>query len=386
MEESTESVIKVQLALDKAEACEKRLAEKDSELNGSSFVQKSDTSMALVKLWPIHDFMTDLPGLQEMTPIYFSRVDGSEQHGNVQSITRFRELEKEALAIVKQLYNCWTNVGDADHGRSLEDFSLGMSDENETRQTAKHVDSKQPMEERFVHYVKTKGYSDDDQTNEPVLKPDLFSDSPQSSRASSQSISLESPTKPEQTDTAIPRLRATEEDAIRAGIPRGYSIKNWDPTMVPVVLLGSVFDPDSLGKWIYDWTVFQYGACTPIGDTAGDLWLLLIKLAGKVKKADECLSRIHSEESREMVESFVETGERLWPRFKKLLKACEFYMWKAAKIEGSAVILGHNSGCEFVDSMFGRDRELKTTEKLMHSIRVWNMRFDANCEDILKPL
>lgn len=181
---------------------------------------------------------------------------------------------------------------------------------------------------------------------------------------------------------------ATEEDAENAGIPPGYSIKNWDPTEAPIILLGSVFDANSLGKWIYDWTVFHHGASTPMADVAGDLWLLLIKLAGKVKRADECLPRIQRIEAQEVVEDFLESGDRLWNRFKKLLKACELYMWKAAKREsggkGAPVSMGRNSGCEFVESIFGRDRELENTEKLMNSIRLWNMRFDANCEDILR--
>lgn len=179
---------------------------------------------------------------------------------------------------------------------------------------------------------------------------------------------------------------ATAADAVRAGIPAGYSIKNWDPTEEPVLLLGSVFDANSLGKWIYDWTVFHLGAATPMSDVAGDLWLLLIKLAGKMKRADECLPRIRARENREMMEDFLESGDRLWSRFKKLLKACEEFMWKAAKKSGSkgSVKMGKNSGCEFVDSIFGRDRELEKTEGLMQSIRLWNMRFDANCEDILR--
>jgi hypothetical protein len=41
-------------------------------------------------------------------------------------------------------------------------------------------------------------------------------------------------------------------------------------------------------------------------------------------------------------------------------------------------------GKEFVDSIFGRDRQLETTEILMASMRLWNIRFDANCEDILR--
>jgi hypothetical protein len=29
-----------------------------------------------------------------------------------------------------------------------------------------------------------------------------------------------------------------------------YSSKNWDPTALPIILLGSVFGANSLGKWI----------------------------------------------------------------------------------------------------------------------------------------
>jgi hypothetical protein len=178
--------------------------------------------------------------------------------------------------------------------------------------------------------------------------------------------------------------KATEADAIREGIPAGYSIKNWDPTESPILLLGSVFDANSLGKWIYDWTVFHHGASTPMADVAGDLWLLLIKLADKMKRADECISRIKGVESREMVHDFLESGDRLWIRLKTLLKACEAFMWKAAKRENKGISMGKQAGCEFVKSIFGRDRELETTEKLMNSIRLWNMRFDANIEDILR--
>ncbi|KNG86705.1 vegetative cell wall protein gp1 [Aspergillus nomiae NRRL 13137] len=178
---------------------------------------------------------------------------------------------------------------------------------------------------------------------------------------------------------------ATEEDAAKAGIPAGYSIKNWDPTETPIILLGSVFDANSLGKWIYDWTVFHHGASTPMADVAGELWLLLIKLAGKIKRADECVDRIKQPEHQEVVEDFLESGERLWARFKKLLKTCEQFMWKAAKREGGkSVSMGRNAGCEFVETIFGRDRELESTEKLMNSVRLWNMRFDANCEEILR--
>ncbi|OJD16380.1 hypothetical protein AJ78_03444 [Emergomyces pasteurianus Ep9510] len=212
-------------------------------------------------------------------------------------------------------------------------------------------------------------------------------DSPKRSRARRASTSTRTPQKPKPSAAVPKHTKATEADAIRMGIPEGYSIKNWDPNEEPILLLGSVFDANSLGKWIYDWTVFHHGASAPMADVAGELWLLLIKLAGKVKRAQECGPRIRNTEAREMVEDFLEGGERLWHRFEKLLKACEHFMWKAAKRESGKsgpVMMGRNAGCEFVDSIFGRDRELENTEKLMNSVRLWDMRFDANCDEILR--
>ena len=185
---------------------------------------------------------------------------------------------------------------------------------------------------------------------------------------------------------AAPPREATAADAAKYHIPAGYSLKNWDPTESPVLLLGSVFDANSLGKWIYDWTVFHHGAETPLSEIAGELWLLLIKLAHKMKRADECMPRVRSPDNRDLLEDFLESGDRLWIRFKALLKICEEFMWRAAKKEGSkgSVRMGRNSGTEFVDSIFGRDRKLEETESLMQSIRLWNMRFDANCEAVLR--
>ena len=177
--------------------------------------------------------------------------------------------------------------------------------------------------------------------------------------------------------------KATKEDAVKAGIPTGYSIKNWDPEELPIILLGSVFDANSLGKWIYDWTVFHHGPATPMADVAGDLWLLLIQLAGKIMRAEAIVPRIRDTDSQEMVEEFIQSGDRLVKKFKQLLKSCETFMLKAAKNEGSKG-MGKKAGTEFVDTMFGKDRELENTEKLMSSIRLWSMRFDTNCEEILR--
>jgi hypothetical protein len=235
---------------------------------------------------------------------------------------------------------------------------------------------RQPTDQSFYHQVPV--YDD----------AAAAADTPKRSRARRASTTTRTPPKPKMSAPPKSPHKATEEDAKNAGIPSGYSIKNWDPTEAPIVLLGSVFDANSLGKWIYDWTVYYHGAATPMADVAGELWLLLIKLAGKVKRADECIDRVHRAEAREMLTDFLDSGERLWGRFKILLKECEHYMWKAAKRESGgrgSISMGRSAGCEFVESIFGRDRKLQDTEKLMNSIRLWDMRFDANCEAILRP-
>lgn len=227
----------------------------------------------------------------------------------------------------------------------------------------------------------------------PIYTPaaEASAKTPRPRRASYTTSKPSKPTNPppkaRPSTASKPAPKATEEDARRAGIPAGYSYKNWDPTEEPILLLGSVFDANSLGKWIYDWTVFYYGPATPMTEVSGELWLLLIQLAHKVKRAEETMPRIRSKSSRDLVDDFLESGERLWQRFNKLLKICENYMWKAAKKESGKtknVTMGKNSGCEFVDTIFGRDRELERTEKLMTGIRLWSMRFDANCEEILR--
>lgn len=64
---------------------------------------------------------------------------------------------------------------------------------------------------------------------------------------------------------------------LKRDIPARYFLGNWDPTEEPLLLLGSVFDANSLGKWIYDWTL------STLKELAGDLWLQLIQQAGKAK-------------------------------------------------------------------------------------------------------
>ncbi|CVL09323.1 uncharacterized protein FMAN_15487 [Fusarium mangiferae] len=184
--------------------------------------------------------------------------------------------------------------------------------------------------------------------------------------------------------TSFTVTEATGADARKHRIPAGYSLKNWDPSETPILLLGSAFDANSLGKWIYDWTVYHHGPATPISDIASELWLLLIQLAGKVKQAEEAVSLVHSSDDCDLVEDFIEAGKRLTENFRSLLQACEAPMLKASRRKQPG--LGKNAGAEFVETLFGRDRELGKTERFMQNVRLFSIRFDNNCEEILKNL
>ncbi|CAK7206579.1 hypothetical protein SEUCBS139899_009377 [Sporothrix eucalyptigena] len=183
--------------------------------------------------------------------------------------------------------------------------------------------------------------------------------------------------------TAPSQPRATEADAKKYRIPAGFSLKNWDPSEEPILLLGSVFDANSLGKWIYDWTTYHHGPTSPISEVAGELWLLLIQLAGKIRRTDEVMPRVRAKENREMLEDFIISGERLTDKLRKLLKTCEAPMLRTTG-KRDKTQLGKNAGIEFVETLFGHDREMEKTERFMQSVRLWNLRFDANCEDILR--
>jgi len=221
--------------------------------------------------------------------------------------------------------------------------------------------------------------------------PNYTRDEYSTARRTSRTRRTSYTTKPQPTPqkqrptTSKPPPQATDANARRAGIPAGYSLENWDPTEEHILLVGSVFDANSLGKWIYDWTVDRHGPAAPMSEIAGELWLLLIQLAGKIKLAEQGLSTLRRQEHCEMIQDYLDSGKRLWERFSRLLKGCESYMLKAAQRDslGKTLPMGQKSGHEFVDTMFGRDRELEHTKKLMTDIRPWSMRFDADCEKIL---
>ena len=150
-------------------------------------------------------------------------------------------------------------------------------------------------------------------------------------------------------------------------------------------MLGSVFDANSLGEWIFNWTKFHHTRHHEATKVAGQLWELLIALAGKLKRAREFIVFINGSENRLTVEEFIDNGKRLWIKLKALLSACEKYMWNGAKSsEKGGYQMGRKSGAEFVEAMFSAEKEWENTEKLMSGVKLWCDRFEINCEEILR--
>ena len=261
-----------------------------------------------------------------------------------------------------------------------ERTKAGRGKDSRSRHVGRHM-------EEIAFMVVPKTYDDWDFYSASSSARSIRSTAPKSSRDSIVKRRIAPKRfKKESKKQPLPRREANAADAYKFNIPAGYSLKNWDPAEEPILLLGSVFDANSLGKWIYDWTVFRHGAGTPLTELAGELWLLLIKLAGRLKRAEEYLPRVKSPSDQELLEDILSSGGHVWHRFEALLKLYENYMWKAVKRQNgqSRTKMGASSGCEFVDAIFGRERELRRTEALMQNIRLWNMRFDANCEQIMK--
>lgn len=177
---------------------------------------------------------------------------------------------------------------------------------------------------------------------------------------------------------------ATRDDAVRAGIPAGYSIKNWDPTEEPIILLGSVFDAASFGKWTFDWTVYKYRAKSPAAVLAGELWLRLVQLAGKLKVGKGNVLRLTRGQQRDEIYECIDEGQRLWQLLKHLFIHCEHYMLEAARMQGNVTEMGKEAGIAFVDSVFGEQRFLAETQRLITGVREWSMWFDIWCADALK--
>ncbi|KKA26153.1 hypothetical protein TD95_003639 [Thielaviopsis punctulata] len=206
---------------------------------------------------------------------------------------------------------------------------------------------------------------------------------PRTNHSSSRKVSSSRPTESRSPPPKSPQQprQATDEDAKKHHIPTGFSLKNWDPRQRPILLLGSVFDANSLGKWIYDWTVHHHGASSVEAEHAGHLWLFIIQVYGKIHAGDHVVLRIRNRKDRDLVDSYLNDAEKLVETLEDILKGCEKPMLSVDKGKGSRA-LGNNSGVEFVKTMFGS--KLKNTLALIDEMSCFLKDWEKHCEDIVR--
>ncbi|KAE8444624.1 hypothetical protein EG329_014372 [Mollisiaceae sp. DMI_Dod_QoI] len=171
-------------------------------------------------------------------------------------------------------------------------------------------------------------------------------------------------------------------EARKHGIDSEYSLEDWDPSLEPITVYGSVMQATSFGEWIVDRTIKHYGHKSKIAETAVGLRSLLIEFIFTVKRAKYCLSRIKSDEYREMMEKLIESGKRLFDDMKLLVRVCE----DQTRERGfTCVVEGGFLPRIFLHFMLEPNQKcFEGTEKWMASTRSWRLRFRSICDEIRK--
>ncbi|KAI7773693.1 vegetative cell wall protein gp1 [Diaporthe eres] len=190
------------------------------------------------------------------------------------------------------------------------------------------------------------------------------------------------------TDTESPleppwHREPTVADAEKHRIAPGLCLKHWDPDEDPILLLTSVFDANSLGKWVLDQTAHIYGEHDEMTELAADFWFEHIKLGGKIKHAKSRWPQIADSNVRQRVKEFITSGDKLANELGEILKKCE---QRVLDVTGITEIpkLGHKSVVVFIDTFIGRTpAQRDAIDDFSQRIRVWNEWFDTGCASLL---
>lgn len=176
------------------------------------------------------------------------------------------------------------------------------------------------------------------------------------------------------------------EDKVRAAarwkIPKGYSLANWDPDERPFFLAGSVFDVNSLGKWIYDWSCYRYGPSSPLADIAGDYWICSIRLDGKLRRLERWkqVEFPGSREARGPLGELLERGLDIWQELVEHIGVCEVSIKATAEFKARRR-LTRVSGTAFAEAFLGEQKQLSRTERLAQAMHTWDRQVDAGIEE-----
>ncbi|KAK4450976.1 hypothetical protein QBC34DRAFT_348557 [Podospora aff. communis PSN243] len=186
---------------------------------------------------------------------------------------------------------------------------------------------------------------------------------------------------------------ATDRDARGYGIRDGDKLKYWDPDEEPIRILGSIFDAASLGKWIFDWTSHHCdNKDEPMTQKAAEVWLILLRLAGKMKRAQRVIElRVrgakvsHTAVEHDFIKGYIAEGDALMDSLRSLLRKCEDPMYRTVQDQDKPQerTLVAEAGVEFVKTMFDSARELQATEAWLSDARSWVRSFQETCEILI---
>jgi hypothetical protein len=154
---------------------------------------------------------------------------------------------------------------------------------------------------------------------------------------------------------------------------------------MPGAVDGEPFDgADFWGRWFFDWTVFRFGAMTSEAKMASQMWLLLMKLASRMKSCRQAVERVPEAESRGNIEEAIDVGDGLWEDLEDLMSNCAGERWKcrcSTSNDGpSETEMSDEEALtlDLVEWMFGRERD--RTAKFLAGVEEWSDRFDTHWE------
>lgn len=161
-------------------------------------------------------------------------------------------------------------------------------------------------------------------------------------------------------------------ERIRYGVPRGYSVRHWDASEKPVVVGATVFDSNSFGKWIFDWSVRLFGSASRAADVAGELWLALIRLSGKVVALEA--SRSGSRAMRRIKGDAIALSDQV----ESMILVCE----KATQRSIRRTVFSSSSeavASQFVRQFLGSRSRMEGVVLFIRSVKRWETQFVDLC-------
>ncbi|GAP87933.2 hypothetical protein SAMD00023353_1600650 [Rosellinia necatrix] len=97
------------------------------------------------------------------------------------------------------------------------------------------------------------------------------------------------PRRPPSTDK--PKRRVRPSDRFVHNLSEDDDVRFWDPDEDPIKIGTTVFDPFSLGKWLYDGALALYGPRAAAADAAAELWMCLLTVHEQVTECENALQQ-----------------------------------------------------------------------------------------------